>query len=105
MSVSYTSVLWNKQKRIYDRALAIVILTYLVLFFSFYSLLHPDATFETIFIRAFGLLAFLLLHVILIIGPLARFDARFLVVLYNRRHLGVTMFFIAYPRSASPFLR
>ena len=37
----------------------------------------------------------LLLHVILCIGPLARLDARFLPLLYNRRHLGVTMFFLA----------
>jgi nitrite reductase/ring-hydroxylating ferredoxin subunit/DMSO/TMAO reductase YedYZ heme-binding membrane subunit len=33
-----------------------------------------------------------LLTLILSIGPLARLDLRFLVLLYNRRHLGVTMF-------------
>ncbi len=31
----------------------------------------------------------------LAIGPLARLDARFLPLLYNRRHLGVTMFLLA----------
>jgi nitrite reductase/ring-hydroxylating ferredoxin subunit/DMSO/TMAO reductase YedYZ heme-binding membrane subunit len=35
------------------------------------------------------------LHLILCIGPLARLDARFLPLLYNRRHMGVTMFFLA----------
>ena len=32
---------------------------------------------------------------ILSIGPLARLDRRFLPLLYNRRHLGVTMFVLA----------
>src|SRR5262249_10888717 len=43
-------------------------------------------------IRGFGTAALLLLHVILCIGPLCRLDRRFLPLLYNRRHLGVTMF-------------
>jgi nitrite reductase/ring-hydroxylating ferredoxin subunit/DMSO/TMAO reductase YedYZ heme-binding membrane subunit len=36
-----------------------------------------------------------LLHVVLAIGPLCRIDRRFLPLLYNRRHLGVTMFLLA----------
>jgi DMSO/TMAO reductase YedYZ heme-binding membrane subunit len=36
-----------------------------------------------------------MLHVILCIGPLARLDPRFLPLLYNRRHLGVTTFCVA----------
>ena len=46
-------------------------------------------------IRATGTLAFLLLTFILCIGPLARLTDRFKPFLYNRRHLGVTTFFIA----------
>ena len=95
MSVSYTSILWNRQKKAYDLGILVFVLVFSVLFFVGHAVLHPNATFETIFIRNFGLLAFLLLHVILIIGPLARLDARFLVILYNRRHLGVTMFILA----------
>jgi nitrite reductase/ring-hydroxylating ferredoxin subunit/DMSO/TMAO reductase YedYZ heme-binding membrane subunit len=38
---------------------------------------------------AFGTCAFLLLTLILCIGPLARLDRRFLPLLYNRRHFGV----------------
>ena len=92
MSVSYTSILWNKQKKRYDLALSVIILSFLIFFFVWHSLWHPTATFETVFIRAFGWLAIFLLHVILVIGPLARMNDRFLMVLYNRRHLGVTMF-------------
>src|SRR5262249_15820541 len=58
-------------------------------------LIYPTATAETLLIRAFGTLALLLLHIVLSIGPLCRLDRRFLPLLYNRRHLGVTMFIIA----------
>ncbi len=44
-------------------------------------------------IRAFGVLAIVLLHVILCIGPLARLSTLFSPILYNRRHLGVMLFF------------
>jgi nitrite reductase/ring-hydroxylating ferredoxin subunit/DMSO/TMAO reductase YedYZ heme-binding membrane subunit len=46
-------------------------------------------------IRAFGSCAFVMLTVILSIGPLARLDRRFLPLLYNRRHFGVLTFVIA----------
>ncbi len=71
------------------------VLGFTLLFFIGHIVLHPNATFETILIRNFGLLAFLLLHVILITGPLARLNNKFLIILYNRRHLGVTMFLMA----------
>lgn len=58
-------------------------------------MLYPTATIETLLIRGFGTSAILLLHVILSIGPLSRLDRRFLPLLYNRRHLGVTMFILA----------
>ena len=46
-------------------------------------------------IRAFGSCAFLMLTVILSIGPLARLDRRLLPLLYNRRHFGVLTFVIS----------
>jgi nitrite reductase/ring-hydroxylating ferredoxin subunit/DMSO/TMAO reductase YedYZ heme-binding membrane subunit len=49
---------------------------------------------EILFLRALGTCAFTLLHIVLCIGPLARFDRRFLPLLYNRRHLGVVTFFV-----------
>jgi nitrite reductase/ring-hydroxylating ferredoxin subunit/DMSO/TMAO reductase YedYZ heme-binding membrane subunit len=37
-----------------------------------------------------------MLHIILVIGPLARLKTSFLPILYNRRHLGVSMFIAAF---------
>lgn len=95
MSVSYTSILWNKQKKRYDLALFVVIVSFLSVFVALHVIWHPSVTLETIIIRSFGWMAILLLHMVLVIGPLSRIDKRFLVVLYNRRHLGVTMFVMA----------
>ena len=57
----------------------------------------PNSLPETIdlWIRATGTCAFLMLTVILSIGPLARLDRRFLHLLYNRRHFGVLTFLVA----------
>jgi methionine sulfoxide reductase heme-binding subunit len=49
---------------------------------------------EILLIRALGTCGFVLLHIVLCIGPLARLDQRFLPVLYNRRHLGVATFLV-----------
>lgn len=95
MSVGYQAILWNKQKKIYDSVLFAFIIIYLAGFFILNNLLFPTSTFETQLIRGFGSLAIILLHIILSIGPLARINRKFLVLLYNRRHLGVTMFIIA----------
>lgn len=94
MSVQYQAIGWNRQKRIYDSVLGGSVLLYLALFVGLGSVIHPKATAETLLIRGFGTAALLLLHVILCIGPLCRLDRRFLPLLYNRRHLGVTMFLL-----------
>ncbi len=95
MSVGYQAVGWNRQKRIYDTLLSVGVGAYLVVFAGLSAGLHPEATAETIIIRATATGAFLLLHLILAIGPLCRLDRRLLPLLYNRRHLGVTMFLLA----------
>lgn len=95
MSVQYAPVLWNRQKKIYDRIMIGLIFFYLVLFIGAQIIFFPEITAETLIIRATGTLAFLMLHIILCIGPLARLNEYFLPLLYNRRHLGVTMFIIA----------
>ena len=95
MSVQYTAVGWNPQKKNYDRVMVAAMLLYLAVFTGLGAVLHPNATAETLLIRALGTLALLMLHVILGIGPLARLDQRFLPLLYNRRHLGVSMFIVA----------
>jgi len=95
MSHAYRFIGWNRQKKVYDRALLAGVLLYLATFVVLGLLSRPNATIETVLIRAFGTGALLLLHLILSIGPLSRLDARFLPLLYNRRHLGVTMFVLA----------
>lgn len=94
MSVGYRAVSWNRQKRIYDTILVTGVLIYLGIFLGFGSVFYPYATIETLLIRAFATAAFLLLTIVLCIGPLCRLDARFLPLLYNRRHLGVTTFLL-----------
>ena len=95
MGLRYRAVGWNRQKRVYDLSLLSALVLYIGVFLGVGSMLKANATLETLLIRAFGTAAFLLLHVILSIGPLCRLDARFLPLLYNRRHLGVTLFFAA----------
>jgi len=95
VSHAYRAVGWNRQKKVYDLSLLAGVVVYLALFVGVSAALSPQATIETLLIRALGTGALLLLHVILSIGPLARLDRRFLPLLYNRRHLGVTMFLLA----------
>ncbi|MEO8147511.1 MAG: Rieske 2Fe-2S domain-containing protein [Bacteroidia bacterium] len=95
MSVSYAAVGWNRQKKIYDTVLLSFVALYLILFISLSVIYFPEATQETLIIRSTATLAIIMLHVILAIGPLARLNTKFLPLLYNRRHLGVTMFCIA----------
>ena len=92
MSVGYGAVGWNRQKKRYDFFLVLGIALYLGAFMGAGAWLFPDVTAETLMIRAFGSAALILLHLILLVGPAARLDARFLPLLYNRRHMGVTMF-------------
>ncbi len=96
MSVGYQAVQWNRNKKLYDATLAAGIVAYVALFVVVGFGLDPDAIAETMLIRAFGTGALLLLHVVLVIGPLCRLDSRFLPLLYNRRHLGVAMFLLAF---------
>lgn len=93
MSLQYAPVKWNRNKLIYDG----IILLGIVLYLSSFMLigrLFWSGSIEVLLIRALGTCALLMLHVVLCIGPLARFDARFLPVLYNRRHLGVATFLL-----------
>ncbi len=97
---SYRAVGWNRQKRRYDLIVVGGVVLYLAVFLLLGAWLRPNATAETLMIRAFGTGAFLLLHLVLSIGPLCRLDRRFLPLLYNRRHLGVTLFVLALAHGA-----
>jgi methionine sulfoxide reductase heme-binding subunit len=92
VSVKYIGVQWTRAKLVYDA----VVVAALVLFVFVYrfvaqATLHGDRYLSppVLEMRAFGTCAFLLVSVILAIGPLARLDRRFAPLLYNRRHLGV----------------
>ncbi len=95
MSVEYKAVQWNRQKRIYDFVLVGGVALYLLAFGALTECRFPNVTEEILLMRAFGTAAFLLLHIILCIGPLCRLNPKFLPLLYNRRHAGVTMFLLA----------
>src|SRR5215475_11711855 len=91
MGLEYSAVQWNRQKRIYDFVLAGSVGAFLILFGAGTKILFPFVTDEIMWMRAFAAAAFVLLHVILCIGPLCRLNRMFLPLLYNRRHAGVTM--------------
>ncbi|MCR9254473.1 MAG: ferric reductase-like transmembrane domain-containing protein [Alphaproteobacteria bacterium] len=92
MSVKYIPVQWNPNKYVYDAVLLLAVVAYLWIYIR---LGNPMADVSRpvdgpiVRMRAFGSCAFLMLTVILCIGPLARLDRRFLPLLYNRRHFGV----------------
>lgn len=95
MSAGYRAVLWNRQKIVYDALLVAAVGGYLLSYQYLVPMLDPHAEAWNVRMRAYGSCAFLLLHIILSIGPLARLDRRFLPLLYNRRHMGVTLAVLA----------
>ena len=94
MSVAYTSISWNGFKIRCDQLLGSIIALFLLLFIGIGIALFPTVTVPILIIRATGTIAFILLHFILTIGPMARLDTRWLPLLYNRRHLGVSLFLL-----------
>jgi methionine sulfoxide reductase heme-binding subunit len=103
VSVQYSAVKWNHNKRVYDGVLVAGIVLYLGAFFGAGKLAWTGSlaiSDEVLLIRALGTCAFLLLQVVLCIGPLARLDRRFLPLLYNRRHLGVATFLVGLAHGA-----
>ncbi|SDZ61659.1 Ferredoxin subunit of nitrite reductase or a ring-hydroxylating dioxygenase [Jannaschia faecimaris] len=98
MSVKYIPVQWNRNKWLYDGIMltGVVVFLWMFLFISPELLNHEFPINAQIHnARAFGACAFVMLTVILCIGPLARIDRRFLPLLYNRRHFGVMTLFVA----------
>lgn len=98
MSHDYKVVQWTPIKKSYDLFIGIGVAFYIATFFIVTMASQPEG--ESLFplqimITATGTLAFLMLTFILSIGPLSRLSSRFNPFLYNRRHLGVSTFFIA----------
>tara|TARA_R110002072_G_scaffold42064_22_gene119129 strand:- start:9307 stop:10407 length:1101 start_codon:yes stop_codon:yes gene_type:complete len=103
MTHSYTWVQWNPHKKTYDLVLALLCVFYLAAFVAVSTLTHQgehQLSIMLLLTRAFSTLALILLHIILCIGPLSRFTTLVAPLLYNRRHLGVTMALAALAHSA-----
>jgi nitrite reductase/ring-hydroxylating ferredoxin subunit/DMSO/TMAO reductase YedYZ heme-binding membrane subunit len=97
MSAGFRAVQWNRAKLVYDGILLAGVVLYIGAYLALVYWLDPPKDQPAAIdlrIRAFGTCAFLMLTVILSIGPLARLDRRFLTLLYNRRHFGVLTFFV-----------
>ncbi len=101
MTNQYHLVAWNKHKRVYDAVVLGAVAVFLVVHIGV-SLALADAPPDpaVLLMRALGGAAITLLHVVLCIGPLARLSEMFLPLLYNRRHLGVTMFLVGLAHAA-----
>ncbi|WP_425093645.1 Rieske 2Fe-2S domain-containing protein [Tropicimonas sp. S265A] len=92
MSVKYVPVQWNPFKWAYDAVVLIAAGLFIWMFLRVDAAAlgyEREVSGAIKNARAFGACAFVLLTVILCIGPLARLSPRFLPLLYNRRHLGV----------------
>lgn len=99
MSVQYTWVQWNRHKQVYDLVLLLAVAAFIAVYLAVSAAATPTGQAISpmiLLIRATGSCAIVMLHLILAIGPLARwFPHRFAPLLYNRRHFGVTMFLVA----------
>jgi hypothetical protein len=97
MSVGFVPQ-WNPAKLAYDAILLGGVALYIAGYLVLVHWLDPPKDLLAavdLRIRAFGSCAFIMLTIILCIGPLARLDRRFLPLLYNRRHFGVLTFLVA----------
>jgi nitrite reductase/ring-hydroxylating ferredoxin subunit/DMSO/TMAO reductase YedYZ heme-binding membrane subunit len=95
MSAGFRAVQWNRHKLVYDALALGLVGLYLASYLLLAAMTGSRITWEIQRLRAVGSCAFLMLTLILSIGPLARLDRRFLPLLYNRRHLGVLTFLVA----------
>ena len=96
--MKYVPVQWGANKYVYDAVVLLCIVAYVLIFLRLGAAaaeVTRPIDGQILRIRAFGSCAFLMLTVILCIGPLARLDRRFLPLLYNRRHFGVLTALVA----------
>lgn len=106
MSTGFRAVQWNRTKLVYDAILIAGVTLFIGAFMLIGAHNHPPgdaAAWIDLRINAFGTCAFVMLTIILSIGPLARLDRRFLPLLYNRRHFGVLAFLVALVHAWSVF--
>ncbi|MDZ7627031.1 MAG: ferric reductase-like transmembrane domain-containing protein [Parvularculaceae bacterium] len=98
MGATYKAVQWNGNKIVYDLYVIAALTAFIGVFMAIGLMAHASghqADPVVLIIRALGSAAFLMLTIVLMIGPLSRLNRRFLPMLYNRRHLGVLTFLVA----------
>ena len=99
MSNAYRAVQWNRHKWVYDGFVMAGVVLFVVAFVAVTKKTHPAPQHlgppPILLMRATASCAFVMLHLILVIGPLARLSSKFAPLLYNRRHLGVAMFSVS----------
>ena len=103
MAAGFSLVGWNRFKRGYDTLLLAGILLFFAAHLGAGFMLAPAGQHPSeiqLLIRASGAAAFSLLTIILCLGPLARLTPRALLLVYNRRHMGVACFGLALIHSA-----
>lgn len=106
MSAGFQAVQWNRKKIIYDAIVLAGIVVVITTFMSVGAWLYPPKNLPDwidLRLRACGFCAFLMITLILCIGPLTRLDPRLLPLLYNRRHFGVMAFCVALAHGSSVF--
>ena len=85
MGHPYQAVQWTRKKLIYDGILLALVMLYLVVFtqvtYALNRAVGSVAEWQGVEIRAYGSAAFILLSIILCIGPLSRLNKRFHVLL------------------------
>ena len=74
MAEKFNLIAWTPYKKRFDLVMLFLIVSYLVLFAAFQFSFHPEAPIQMTIIRGTSTLAFIMLHLILSIGPLARLD-------------------------------
>ena len=99
MAHGYRLVQWTRYKVAFDIVLMLGVLVFIAAFVAAALLGQPPGRHLSevqLLIRATGACVFAVLTFILVIGPMARLTPRFLPLLYNRRHLGVVCFLLAF---------
>ncbi|HMN71798.1 MAG TPA: ferric reductase-like transmembrane domain-containing protein [Rhodoblastus sp.] len=98
MSAGFAAIGWNRKKVVYDLILLAAVVLFIGVAIALDWRRQPPANAADIcglWIRASGACAFLMLTLVLCIGPLARLSPAFLPLLYNRRHFGVLTCIVA----------
>jgi nitrite reductase/ring-hydroxylating ferredoxin subunit/DMSO/TMAO reductase YedYZ heme-binding membrane subunit len=103
MGHAYKAIQWNHHKRVYDAVIASSVVVFVGGFVGVGKLVWTGEraiSDPVLLLRGLAVCAFVMLHVILCIGPAARLSTWWAPLLYNRRHLGVTMFLVALAHAA-----